>query len=271
MPTREHLAGEAFALTARYDTAIARWFAEKGEDFPPLLDARVREGRRPALRREPAPAGGLLPAGRRPDARAVDGPPAPRQAAVVQQPARPRRGARRWPRSSRSRRARSSSTTTRAAWRSGGPRSRPTSGRSPATRSARSAASSRSTARSTASSPRRCSQQFVEVLFAPGYDDDALERPDREAEPPDPPERRAARCRRPASPSSSRSPAACSSRTATATARSAPRWRSSRKRAPTDQEWSDMLFAWRVAQAREVQRDRARPRSWRRSASAPGR
>src|SRR3954453_23468995 len=37
MPTREHLAGEAFALTARYDTAIARWFAEKGEDFPPLL------------------------------------------------------------------------------------------------------------------------------------------------------------------------------------------------------------------------------------------
>src|SRR3954471_4341663 len=37
MPTREHLAGEAFALTARYDTAIARWFSEKGEDFPPLF------------------------------------------------------------------------------------------------------------------------------------------------------------------------------------------------------------------------------------------
>jgi phosphoribosylaminoimidazolecarboxamide formyltransferase/IMP cyclohydrolase len=37
MPTREHLAGEAFALTARYDTAISRWFAEKGEDFPPLM------------------------------------------------------------------------------------------------------------------------------------------------------------------------------------------------------------------------------------------
>src|SRR5205823_9401356 len=37
MPTREHLAAEAFALTARYDTAIARWFAEKAEDFPPLL------------------------------------------------------------------------------------------------------------------------------------------------------------------------------------------------------------------------------------------
>jgi phosphoribosylaminoimidazolecarboxamide formyltransferase/IMP cyclohydrolase len=36
LPTRESLAGEAFAYTARYDTAIARWFAEKVEDFPPL-------------------------------------------------------------------------------------------------------------------------------------------------------------------------------------------------------------------------------------------
>jgi phosphoribosylaminoimidazolecarboxamide formyltransferase / IMP cyclohydrolase len=36
LPTRESLAAEAFATTARYDTAIARWFAERGEDFPPL-------------------------------------------------------------------------------------------------------------------------------------------------------------------------------------------------------------------------------------------
>jgi phosphoribosylaminoimidazolecarboxamide formyltransferase / IMP cyclohydrolase len=36
-PTRESLAGEAFALTARYDTQVARWFAEKHEDFPPLF------------------------------------------------------------------------------------------------------------------------------------------------------------------------------------------------------------------------------------------
>ena len=35
--TRESLAAEAFAYTARYDTAIARWFQEKHEDFPPLL------------------------------------------------------------------------------------------------------------------------------------------------------------------------------------------------------------------------------------------
>jgi phosphoribosylaminoimidazolecarboxamide formyltransferase / IMP cyclohydrolase len=35
--TRESLASEAFAYTARYDTAIARWFQEKREDFPPLF------------------------------------------------------------------------------------------------------------------------------------------------------------------------------------------------------------------------------------------
>ena len=36
LPTRETLAAEAFAYTARYDIAISRWFAEKGEDFSPL-------------------------------------------------------------------------------------------------------------------------------------------------------------------------------------------------------------------------------------------
>jgi phosphoribosylaminoimidazolecarboxamide formyltransferase/IMP cyclohydrolase len=37
LPTRESLAAEAFAYTARYDTAITRWFQEKREDFPPLF------------------------------------------------------------------------------------------------------------------------------------------------------------------------------------------------------------------------------------------
>jgi phosphoribosylaminoimidazolecarboxamide formyltransferase/IMP cyclohydrolase len=37
LATRESLAAEAFAYTARYDTAIARWFQEKRDDFPPLL------------------------------------------------------------------------------------------------------------------------------------------------------------------------------------------------------------------------------------------
>ncbi len=37
MPTREALAAAAFTMTARYDTAISRWFTEKDEDFPPLF------------------------------------------------------------------------------------------------------------------------------------------------------------------------------------------------------------------------------------------
>src|SRR5919202_887590 len=37
MGTRENLAAEAFAYTARYDTAIARWFGEKQEEFPSLV------------------------------------------------------------------------------------------------------------------------------------------------------------------------------------------------------------------------------------------
>ncbi|MFL5824034.1 MAG: bifunctional phosphoribosylaminoimidazolecarboxamide formyltransferase/IMP cyclohydrolase [Solirubrobacteraceae bacterium] len=35
--TRESLASEAFAYTARYDSAIARWFQERREDFPSLM------------------------------------------------------------------------------------------------------------------------------------------------------------------------------------------------------------------------------------------
>src|SRR3954468_4139281 len=35
--TRESLAAEAFSYTARYDSAIARWFEEKQDDFAPLL------------------------------------------------------------------------------------------------------------------------------------------------------------------------------------------------------------------------------------------
>ena len=62
--TRESLALEAFAYTARYDTAISRWFAEREDDFPAQLHGVAREGARPALRREPAPAGGVLRRGR---------------------------------------------------------------------------------------------------------------------------------------------------------------------------------------------------------------
>ena len=37
MRTRHSLAMEAFAYTARYDAAIARWFAEKLDDFPSVI------------------------------------------------------------------------------------------------------------------------------------------------------------------------------------------------------------------------------------------
>jgi phosphoribosylaminoimidazolecarboxamide formyltransferase/IMP cyclohydrolase len=37
LQTRENLAAEAFAYTARYDTAISRWFAEKQGAFPELM------------------------------------------------------------------------------------------------------------------------------------------------------------------------------------------------------------------------------------------
>jgi phosphoribosylaminoimidazolecarboxamide formyltransferase / IMP cyclohydrolase len=40
--TREALAADAFAYTARYDAAISRWFAEKDDDFPALY-ARAYE------------------------------------------------------------------------------------------------------------------------------------------------------------------------------------------------------------------------------------
>jgi phosphoribosylaminoimidazolecarboxamide formyltransferase/IMP cyclohydrolase len=37
LATRESLAMEAFSYSARYDTAIARWFQERDEDFPELM------------------------------------------------------------------------------------------------------------------------------------------------------------------------------------------------------------------------------------------
>ena len=176
LATREALAAEAFAYTARYDTAIARWFAERGEDFPPLY---VRAFEKVVD----------LPYGENPHQRAAYYQqvgarmhvlsmvtPAPRQGALVQQPARPRRGARRSCASSRSRRARSSSTTTRAARR---------------VARTRAEAYQRAFACDPLSAfggvialqpPGRrarwreaLDEQFVEVLFAPGYDDDALE------------------------------------------------------------------------------------------------
>ena len=58
--TRESLAAEAFSYTARYDSAISRWFVEKQDDFPPLLLNAYEKVTDLALRREPAPARRLL-------------------------------------------------------------------------------------------------------------------------------------------------------------------------------------------------------------------
>ncbi len=84
------------------DPALVRGEARR---LPVAARARVREGHRPLLRREPAPARRLLRAGRLADAPALERPPARRQAAVVQQPARPQRGAPAHARVRRSRRA----------------------------------------------------------------------------------------------------------------------------------------------------------------------
>ena len=157
MPTRERLAADAFALTARYDTAIARWFAEQRRGLPAAATCA------------PTRRSLDLPYGENPHQRAAYYTqvgarthvlsmvaPAPRQGAVVQQPARPRRGARRC-----AARLRGPGLRDRQAQQPVRRRARPRRrceayrGRSRATRSAPSAASSRSTARSTRDSPRR--------------------------------------------------------------------------------------------------------------------
>ncbi len=70
LETRFGLAKKAFVHTARYDSAIANWLtalessaeeAPKLSPVPDRLPDRLRPRRNPALRREPAPAGRLLP------------------------------------------------------------------------------------------------------------------------------------------------------------------------------------------------------------------
>ncbi len=115
--TNARLARKAFQTTARYDGAIADYLGSldgrERKHFGETLHLGSDQGAGPALRREPAPAGGpvrrVLP--RRPAAA--------RQGAVIQQHRRHQRGPaadagvrRRRP----GRRWRSSSTTRRAAW-----------------------------------------------------------------------------------------------------------------------------------------------------------
>ena len=101
--------------------------------LPPELERGLREGPRPALRREPPPAGRLLLPRRRRPPPARGRQPAARQGAVVQQPARPQLRPRTGRRLRASPPARSSSTTTPAAARSPTAPRRPTRAPSRAT------------------------------------------------------------------------------------------------------------------------------------------
>ena len=59
---RQQLAAEAFGIVAAYHAEIAAYLNQvSGDDLPEPAGAGAREGRGPALRREPPPAGGLLP------------------------------------------------------------------------------------------------------------------------------------------------------------------------------------------------------------------
>ena len=89
--TRESLAAEAFAYTARYDTAIARWFQEKREDFPPLFVRAFEKVLELPYGENPHQRAAYYEQVGRTDPRPVDGLAARRQADLVQQPARPRR------------------------------------------------------------------------------------------------------------------------------------------------------------------------------------
>ena len=70
--TRFALARKAFSHTAAYDGAISNWLTARGPDgaaaaFPDRFNLQAAKVAGPALRREPAPAGGVLP--RRPAGR----------------------------------------------------------------------------------------------------------------------------------------------------------------------------------------------------------
>ena len=89
---RRRLAAIAFARSAAYEASIARWF-QRDSELPGDVRAGVRPRARAAVRREPAPAGGLLRGARRPHAPARVRPAASGQGAFVQQPRRPLRSA----------------------------------------------------------------------------------------------------------------------------------------------------------------------------------
>ena len=140
--TRYRLAADAFSTVAAYYAEIAAYLNQISNNvYPSRLALVLEKVERPAVRREPAPAGGLLPRDDPPLRVARRRHPAPRRAADVQQPHGPRHGVPDRVRLHRADRRRSPSTPTR--WASPRPRSSstPTGARSTPTRCPRSAAS----------------------------------------------------------------------------------------------------------------------------------
>ena len=90
IPTCARLATKVFAHTAAYDAAILNYLTRDADGAATGVGAGADAAAEPALRGEPQPARGTV-RGRR--ARRSRPAPAPRQGAVVQQPARPGRRA----------------------------------------------------------------------------------------------------------------------------------------------------------------------------------
>ena len=89
---RRHLAAIAFARTAAYDSAIARWF-QRGDDLPEIFVPSFDRELRALVRRESAPGCGLLRGARRSHASSCVRRSAPGEGALVQQSQRSLGGA----------------------------------------------------------------------------------------------------------------------------------------------------------------------------------
>ena len=195
------LAAKAYARTAAYDAAIAQLVrrARSATTAPACRAFGGQLARGAALRREPAPAGGLLsrrassaPASPpRGSCRARSCPtttsttPTPPSSCVAEfDPDAHRRRRHHQARQSLRRRRRRDA------------RSRPTARRCAAIRVSASAASSRSTARSTPRRPRAITEIFTEVIIAPDATDEADRDLRRQEEPAPAARRRPARSAR---------------------------------------------------------------------------
>ena len=191
---RQQLAAKAFARTAAYDAAIARWFAGRaGRERCPSAAGRERDARSSSLRygENPHQQAAFYVTDRQRGigaAEQVQG----KELSYNNLPTPMPRSS--WSPSSQSRPSRSSSTPIPAAWRSAESLARPTRRRWPAIRSAPMAASWRSTAPWTSATAEQITELFTEVVIAP--DAAATRAPaGRQAEPAAAADRRARRRR----------------------------------------------------------------------------